>query len=100
MLTTRCQCSSRIAPFFRCIWAPATSWLAGKSVMTCSRTQPPFKMRVLESEKLHLRLGTTPLSVDCWPRLFGFCRSSSWFVPPCVPCQDVHSRHLSPFMLF
>ena len=56
--------------------------LDGKSVITCSRTQPPFRSRVFESEKLHLMFGTTPLSVLCAPRLSGFCRSSSLFVPP------------------
>ena len=70
--------------------------------MTCSRTQPgfrveevshdrgregqtscipPFRSRVLESEKLHFRFGTSPLSVDCLPRLSGFCRSICRFVP-------------------
>lgn len=58
------------------------SWLAGRSVTTCSRTQPPLRMRVLESEKLHFKLGTVPASVDCWPRLSGFCRSSALLVPP------------------
>ena len=58
------------------------SLLAGKSVTTCSRTQPPGKSLVLESEKLHLRFGTTPLSVPWAPRLSGFCRSSGLFVPP------------------
>ena len=50
--------------------------------MTDSRTHPPRKILVLESEKLHLRFGTTPLSVLCWPKLSGFCRSSSLLVPP------------------
>lgn len=62
-LTTRCQCNSRLAPFFKCCCAPAISWLEGKSEMICSRVQPPLKILVLESLKLHLRLGTRPLSV-------------------------------------
>lgn len=80
--TTRCQCSSRRAPFFKCCWAAAISWLAGKSVMTCSRTQPPGRILVFELEKLHLRLTTTPLSLLWAPKLSGFWRSSCLFVPP------------------
>lgn len=34
-----------------------------KSEMICSRVQPPLEILVLESLKLHLRLGTRPLSV-------------------------------------
>lgn len=49
---------------------------------TCSRVQPPFNNLVLESEKLHFRLTTTPLSVDCCPKLSGFCRSRALLVPP------------------
>ena len=40
--------------------------------MTCSLTHPPFNSLVFESEKLHLRFTTKPLSVDCLPRLSGF----------------------------
>lgn len=41
------------------------SWLCGKSLSTCSRTQPPGKILVFESEKRHLRFGTVPESVLC-----------------------------------
>lgn len=58
------------------------SVLEGRSVMTCSLTQPPLSSLVLESEKLHFKLGTTPLSVLCAPRLSGFCKSICLFVPP------------------
>lgn len=81
-LTTRCQCNSRRAPFFRCCCAPEMVVLDGRSVMTCSRTHPPLRSRVLESEKLHLMFGTSPLSVLCAPRLSGFWRSNCLFVPP------------------
>lgn len=81
-LTTRCQWSSRIEPLVRCCCAAAMSLLAGKSVTTCSRTHPPERSLVLESEKRHLTFGTTPLSVPWAPRLSGFWRSICLSVPP------------------
>jgi len=82
VFTTRCQCSSLTAPFFKCCWAAAISPLAGISVTTCSRVQPPLKIFVLDWLKLHFRLGTVPASVLSAPRLSGFWRSIWWFVPP------------------
>lgn len=72
--------------------------------MTCSRTQPPARILVLESEKLHLRFGTTPLSVLWAPRLSGFCRSICLFVPPeklvkqrNFQCHEPRTEYRSPF---
>ena len=86
--TVRCQCSSRMDPLVRCCWAAEMSVLDGRSVITCSRTQPPVRIRVLESEKLHFTLGTTPLSVLCWPKLSGFWRSICLLVPPARSVSD------------
>jgi hypothetical protein len=67
--------------------------------MTCSRTHPPLKILVLESENRHFRLGTVPASVLCSPRLEGLSRSIWWLVPPahsqsqcwagCLSCSDI-----------
>jgi hypothetical protein len=91
---TRCQCISRMEFLVRCCWAPAMSLLAGRSVMTCSRTQPPGSWRVLESEKRHLRFLTAPASVDSWPRLAGFSMSIALSVPPGIVVVSVWLRAL------
>jgi hypothetical protein len=49
-------------------------------------------MRVLESPKRHLRFGTVPESVDCWPRLDGLERSIWRSVPPAIFLQ--HPAHI------
>lgn len=78
--------------------------------MTCSRTQPPARILVLESEKLHLRFGTTPLSVLWAPRLSGFCKSIWLFVPPgtishtkqlyTVDSKHTKNRSAFPFVIY
>jgi hypothetical protein len=71
-----------MAPFFKCCWAAAMSWLWGKSLSTCSRTQPPGKILVFESPNRHFKFGTTPESVPCSPRFEGFAISICRSVPP------------------